>query len=77
MTHHDQQHCPDPPACQLRLLTLTYPAFRFRRERAPRGGLRWAAERINGLDPGLHTLITADLHELRQALIQDRTRHAR
>ena len=30
--------------------------------------MRWVAERISGLDAGLHTVITTDLDELRAVL---------
>lgn len=54
---------------ELERLAREYPAFRFttldgRGHREP----RWVAERIRGLDPGLHTVITADLGELRASL---------
>jgi hypothetical protein len=60
----------------LGVLIARYPQFRFCRARVGRRGLRWVAERIDGAQPGLHTMITADLRELRAALAQDRTRHA-
>lgn len=68
MSDHDLRPCPDAAGWQLSLLARTYPALRFRCERAGAHGLRWIAERRNGLDPGLHTTITARLHELREAL---------
>lgn len=75
MTDHDLRPCPDAAGWQLSLLARTYPAFQFRHERAGARGLRWIAERRNGLDLGLHTIITARLHELREALRQDQARH--
>jgi hypothetical protein len=59
----------------LRALAGGYPEFRFFRE--PRGWhrqLRWVAERVTGGNPGLHTVITADLTELHAALAHDRAR---
>lgn len=53
-----------------------YPAFRFLRGPVGWLGQRWIAERIDGLDSGLHTLITADLDELCVALDADKARHA-
>jgi hypothetical protein len=61
----------------LGVLIACYPQFRFCRARVGRRGLRWVAERIDGSKPGLHTMITADLGELRAALTQDRGRHER
>jgi hypothetical protein len=63
-------------ALALGTLIARYPAFRFRRDAGLRG-LRWIAERRNGADAGLHTIITADLAELHEALSQDKARHAR
>lgn len=60
----------------LGVLIACYPQFRFCRARIGRRGLRWTAERIDGISPGLHTMITADLSELRSALRADRTSHA-
>lgn len=57
-------------------LIAGYPAFRFRYASVGRHGDRWIAERVNGLDLGLHTVITADLSELREALAHDGRRHA-
>ena len=58
-------------------LSAEFPAFRFRCERAGwHRECRWVAERINGLAPGLHTLITEDLSELRAALARDAARAA-
>jgi hypothetical protein len=51
-----------------------YPAFRFLCGPVGWHSQRWTAERIDGLDPGLHTLITADLRELCSALDADRAR---
>ena len=76
MTDHDLQPCPDAAGAILGLLAARYPAFRFRRERLEPRGQRWIALRKKGLDPGLHTLITADLGELRAALAEDEARHA-
>jgi hypothetical protein len=54
---------------ELARLAAAYPAFRFRTQRGwDRTRLRWVAERIRGLDEGLHTAITTDLGELRAAL---------
>ena len=56
----------------LRDLAAGHPEFRF--FRAPTcwsRGQRWVAERVRGLDPGVHTVITAHLSELREALRQD------
>jgi len=58
----------------LSLLTALYPAFRFRRERLGPRGPRWVAVRRNGRDPGVHTVITSDLGELRAALDQEARR---
>lgn len=60
----------------LGVLIASYPQFRFCRARIGRRGPRWIAERIDGTRPGLHTMITADLTELRTALSADRTSHA-
>jgi hypothetical protein len=49
-------------------LVKTYPAFRFNLRTVGRHGDCWIAERKDGLTPGLHTIITADLEELRAAL---------
>lgn len=53
------------------LLQIAYPQFWF--WRFARGGrrLRWAAVRKNGADPGLYTMVTADLDELAAALAAD------
>ena len=66
----------DDIALVLGPLHARYPAFRFRCAQVGWLGPRWVGERINGLDPGLHTMITADLAELREALAQDEARHA-
>ncbi len=66
----------DDIAMVLGSLHSSYPAFRFRCAQVGWPGRRWIAERINGLDPGLHTMITADLAELHEALDQDEARHA-
>ncbi len=58
-------------AAELDRLTVAYPAFRFRSQLIGRHGVRWVAERKNGLHPGLHTAITADLVELRAALASE------
>lgn len=56
-------------ARELNRLAGAYPAFRFRTQGSPRSeGLRWVAKRIDGLNPGLHTVITPDLRELHAAL---------
>ena len=67
----------DSVTTALGVLIACYPQFRF--FRAPIGyrGQRWVAERIDGTRPGLHTVITADLSELRTALSGDRTSHVR
>jgi hypothetical protein len=61
----------------LGVLIACYPQFRFGRARIGHRGLRWVAERIDGTRPGLHTMITADLGELRAALTRDGSGHAR
>jgi len=66
----------DDIAMALGSLHARYPAFRFSYAQVGWLGRRWIAERINGLDYGLHTMITADLAELRDALDQDEARHA-
>jgi hypothetical protein len=58
-------------------LELMYPAFRFRRERLGHRGMRWIAQRRDGLEPGLHTVISANLQELCAALHEDQARRAR
>jgi hypothetical protein len=58
-------------------LELMYPAFRFRRERLGHRGMRWIAQRRNGLEPGLHTVIAANLPELCAALHEDQARQGR
>ncbi len=56
-------------AQELNRLAADYPAFRFRTQRGwDRTRLRWVAERVRGLDMGVHTMITTDLRELRAAL---------
>jgi hypothetical protein len=61
----------------LGVLSARFPAFRFRRERVGwHRECRWIAERENGLTPGLHTLITADLSELEDASTHDTARAA-
>jgi len=88
MTDHGARACPGASAQitpgslaasdELDRLTAAYPAFRFRCETVGRHGTRWIAERKIGLHPGLHTVITADLAELRAALAgQERADHAR
>jgi len=87
MTDHRAKGCPSAQeqitpgslaaADELDRLTAAYPAFRFRCQMIGRHGTRWIAERKVGLHPGLHTVITADLAELRAALAsQERTGHA-
>jgi len=49
---------------ELDRLAAAYPAFQFGYRPTGRHGSCWTAERKNGLDPGLHTLITSDLSEL-------------
>jgi hypothetical protein len=59
-------------------LKAAFPAFRFSHRPVGRHGSCWVAERKNGLDPGVHTLITSDLSELRAALAsQEVTGHGR
>ena len=54
---------------ELRRLAADFPAFRFRIQGGwDRRRMRWVAERVRGLDAGLHTVITTDLAELRAAL---------
>jgi len=49
-------------ARELNQLAGAYPAFRFRTQGSPRSeGLRWVAERIDGLNPGLHPAMTRTL----------------
>jgi len=63
---------------ELDRLAAAYPAFRFGCEIVGRHGPCWVAERKNGLHPGLHTVITADLGELHAALASEEgTGHAR
>ncbi len=63
---------------ELDRLTAAYPAFRFRCQTIGRHGARWVAERRNGLHPGLHSVITADLAELHAALASENgSYHAR
>ena len=58
----------DVPA-ELRRLAADYPTFRFRTQRGwDRTRLRWVAERVHGLDAGVHTVITTELSELRATL---------
>jgi len=88
VTDHGARACPSAPAQispgslnaadELGRLAAAYPAFRFRSQTIGRHGARWVAERKNGLHTGLHTIITADLTELRAALAgQEGTGHAR
>ncbi len=45
------------------------PGLPFRIQRGwDRTRLCWVAERVRGLDVGVHTVITTDVHELRAAL---------
>jgi len=88
MTDHGAQRRPEEPTPltssepasavdagrELMRLAMAYPAFRFRHETVGRHGLRWIAERRDGLSHGLHTVITADLGELQAALVQDSVR---
>jgi hypothetical protein len=56
----------------LRDLAAGHPEFRFFRARcAGAGASGGLPSGSGGLDPGLHTVITADLGELREALSQD------
>lgn len=50
------------------LLTITYPAFRFTILTVGVHHSRWLAVRRKGTDPGVHTVVTGDLDELREAL---------
>ena len=64
--------CGETVQAELRRLAAGYPAFRFRTQQGwDRGRLRWVAERIQGTDAGLHTVITTDLAELHAALEGD------
>ena len=80
MTGHMQDRDDEPETDDqighaLSALASGYPEFRF--WRAPLGwhsGQRWVCERVNGLSPGLYTVITAHLSELQTALTQDRAR---
>lgn len=83
MTDHDAHRLETTAAApgasqvqaELARLAAEYPAFRFRAEAGWLGDrLRWIAERIRGLEPGVHTVITADLGELRTEL-DDEGRH--
>jgi hypothetical protein len=47
----------------LAMLTVTYPEFRISLEPHGWDGLRWAAVRTKGADPGLYAVITPDLGE--------------
>ena len=61
---------------ELRRLAADYPAFRFRTQTGyDRKRMRWVAERVQGLDAGLHTVITTDLAELRAVLGRRASRH--
>ena len=82
MTDHGAPPRPQAPApevpdaldvCgELRRLAADFPAFRFRIQGGwDRKRTRWAAERVRGMDAGLHTVITTDLDELRAALELD------
>jgi len=73
MTNDDAQTDPEAEiARELNRLAAAHPAFRFGTQRGwDRTRLRWVAERINGLNPGLHIVITADLTELHAALAAD------
>lgn len=78
MTKDGAQPCPAAPASaahemvttahELDRLAAAYPAFRFSRENVGRHGPCWVAERLDRLGHGVHTVITADLKELRGAL---------
>jgi hypothetical protein len=52
-------------------LTIAYPAFRFSQLAHGWRGPRWLALRKNSTDQGLYAAVTADLDELRAALVQD------
>lgn len=79
MTHSDDSVTSAFSAVrELDRLAAAYPAFRFSLDFLGRRGDLWVARRINGLDPGVHMVITADLGELRGALANpDGTAHAR
>jgi hypothetical protein len=49
-------------------LAAAFPAFRFSYRPVGRPGSCWSAERKNGIDPGVHIVITSDLAELRVVL---------
>lgn len=54
---------------ELDRLAADYPEFRFSiRAGWDHDRVRWVAERTRGLDPGVHTVVTTDLDELRAAL---------
>jgi len=68
----------ESPARELDRLATAYPAFRFSLDFFGRRGTLWVARRINGLNSGVHTVITADLAELHAVLAsQEGTGHAR
>ena len=63
---------PEPDVSEvLAGLRQDYPPFAFRRETLGRHGPRWVARRRQGASPGVHTVITASLAELRDALDRD------
>jgi hypothetical protein len=55
----------------LTLLRIAHPEFRFCQYTRGGRGLRWAAVRRNGADPGLYAAVTGDLDELHTALAAD------
>ena len=77
MTDHRARHgtevtapagTPATTARELGRLAAAYPAFRFSREHVGRHGQCWVAERRDRMAHGVHTVITADIAELRAAL---------
>jgi hypothetical protein len=57
-------------------LITAHPGFRIRYQQVGWLGDRWIAERIKALEPGVHTMITADARELHAALTRDRRSRA-
>lgn len=53
-------------------LITAHPGFRITYRQVGWLGDRWIAERIKGLEPGVHTMITSDARELNDALTRDR-----
>lgn len=67
MTHPRNAGRLAPAGSMLAALHGDYPAFRFSSEAWPGRRRRYTAQRTDG-QSGLHTIVTADLAELRQAL---------